>query len=76
MGLVVYLAYKLFNSLFLLQFTIYQANCFATIISIVIGMIVYFIAMLLLKGVDEATLRRFPGGSKLVKIALRMHLLG
>ncbi len=76
MGLIVYLAYKLFNSLLLLQFTIYQANCFATVISILLGMIVYFIAMLLTKGLDEATLRRFPGGSKLVKIAYNMHLLG
>jgi stage V sporulation protein B len=52
-----------------------MANFIACFFSIVIGVIVYFVSMLLFKGIDEETLMKFPGGAKLCSIAIGLHLL-
>lgn len=44
-------------------------------ISIALGVIVYFISLLLLKGVRENEIRSFPGGRFMVSIAKILHLL-
>ena len=54
---------------------ILRVNFIATILSIVIGAMVYFSLMLLLKGMGEKELRRLPKGHLLVKLAKRMRLL-
>lgn len=68
MGVVVWLVYKLFLYLF-------RINAVATIFAILIGVIVYAVLLLLLKGLNESEILRFPKGRTLVSIAKRMHLL-
>ena len=68
MGIVVWLVYKLF--LYLLR-----SNSIATIFSIVAGVCTYAVLLLLLKGLNEQEILRFPKGRTLVSIAKKMHLL-
>jgi len=68
MGVVVWGAYK--GLIYLLRI-----NAIATILSILIGAVVYFALVLLLKGMGEAELRRLPKGHLLVKLAKKAHLL-
>jgi len=68
MGVVVWGAYKAL--LYILRI-----NAIATILSIIVGAMVYFALMLLLKGMGEAELRRLPKGHLLVKLAKKAHLL-
>ena len=75
MGLVVYLVYHMTESLLLLNATEKLANLLSCIISIFIGVIVYFILLLMLMGIDEETLLKFPGGRKLCNIAISLRLL-
>lgn len=48
---------------------------FSVIPAIVVGAGVYFIVLLLLKGVTETELRSIPKGTILIKVAKRIHLL-
>jgi len=68
MGVVVWGAYKAL--LYILRI-----NAIATILSIIVGAMVYFALMLLLKGMGEAELRRLPKGHLLIKLAKKAHLL-
>ncbi len=68
MGVVVWALYK--GLIYLLRI-----NAVATILSILIGAVVYFALVLLLKGMGEAELRRLPKGHLLVKLAKKAHLL-
>lgn len=68
MGVVVWGAYQAL--LYILRI-----NAIATILSIIVGAMVYFALMLLLKGMGEAELRRLPKGHLLVKLAKKSHLL-
>ncbi len=68
MGVVVYLVYTLV--LYLIRI-----NTVATVLSILAGVFTYFTLMLLLRGVTEKELLRFPKGTVLVRIAKKMHLL-
>ena len=68
MGVVVWAVYK--GLIYLLRI-----NAIATILSIIVGAIVYFALMLLLKGMGEAELRRLPNGHLLVKLAKKAYLL-
>ncbi len=75
MGIVVYLIYHMLYGLIVIGASEGIANFIACIISIVLGIIVYFVSMFLFKGIDEETLMKFPGGAKLCDIAYKMHLL-
>ena len=75
MGVVVYLMYHMMDAIFVLFMTDRISNFFGCIISIAIGVVVYFIALLLFKGLDEETILRFPCGHKLCEIAYSLHLL-
>lgn len=44
-------------------------------LAVIIGAMVYFVSLLLLRGVRESEIRSFPGGGLLVKIAKAFHLL-
>lgn len=68
MGLIVFGVYKLLMY-------ILRINMIATIISIGIGAAVYFVILLLAKGVTEAELRRLPKGHVFVSLAKKAHLL-
>lgn len=75
MGVIVLLMYKMFDALFALALSGRLANAFACLLSIMIGAIVYFLALFFFRGIDEETLLKFPGGSKLCDIAYSLHLL-
>ena len=75
MGVVVYIMYKLIYGLMAIGGSARMANFVACVVSILVGMLVYFISMLLFKGIDEETLMKFPGGTKLCGIAYSLHLL-
>jgi stage V sporulation protein B len=75
MGVIVYLVYRLLYGLVSLNASSNVANFVACVVSIIAGVIVYFVSMLLFKGVDEETLMKFPGGTKLCSIAYSLHLL-
>ena len=68
MGVVVWLVYRLF--LYLLR-----SNLIATLVSIVAGIFTYATLLLMLKGLTEQEILRFPKGRTLVKLARKMHLL-
>ena len=61
----------------LYQLLIYicRINMIATIVSIILGAVIYFIIMLLLKGIKEQELRRLPKGYLLVRAARSLHLM-
>ena len=67
MGVVVWLVYRLF--LYLLR-----SNLIATLVSIVAGVFTYATLLLMLKGLTEQEILRFPKGRTLVKLARKMHL--
>ncbi len=75
MGVVVYLIYHMVYGLAAISLTNSIANFLGCLISIIIAIIVYFFALLLFKGIDEDTLIKFPGGTKLYNIAVSLHLL-
>ena len=68
MGVVVWLVYKLF--LYLLRI-----NTVATILAIIAGVITYAVLLLLLKGLNEQEILRFPKGRTLAALAKKFHLL-
>lgn len=68
MGVAVWLVYFIFGKLL-------GSNAIGTILSVLAGMAVYFVAMLLLKGFTREELLRVPKGHVLVRIAEKMHLL-
>ncbi len=67
MGLVIFLMYLLLKKTL--------SDTVSTILSILIGACVYFIALLKLRGVNETEIRSFPGGDFLAKLAIILHLL-
>ena len=68
MGVVVWLVYKLF--LYLIRM-----NTVATILAILAGVVIYAVLLLLLKGLTEQEILRFPKGRTLVELAKKFHLL-
>ncbi|MCR5509024.1 MAG: polysaccharide biosynthesis protein [Lachnospiraceae bacterium] len=67
MGVIIFLAYKLIGNV--------AGESLSTAISILIGVCVYFVSLILLKGVNEAEIRSFPGGDILAGIALTLRLI-
>ena len=68
MGVVVFLVYKLILYVF-------RINSIATLISILFGVVTYAVFLLLLKGLTEEEIRKFPKGASLVRLAKKIHLL-
>lgn len=68
MGLFVFGAYKLVMA-------VVSSNALATFVGIVVGVFVYFVTLILLKGMTEEELLSFPKGRVLVKIAKKLHLM-
>lgn len=67
MGGVVYLVYRLVNQI--------AGNSMACFTSIILGVIVYGVLIIVLKGISEAEIKALPMGGKLVKILSKLHLL-
>jgi len=68
MGTVAFVSYKGIYALL-------HSNSVSTLVAILAAVIIYFMLLILLRIVDEATLYSIPKGSILVKIAKRFHLL-
>ena len=68
MGVVVFGIYKGI-------FAVIKVNAIAAILAIVIGAVVYGAMLLLLKGLSEEELKKFPKGYLFVRIAKKLHLL-
>ena len=68
MGVVVFGVYKGI-------FAVIKVNAIAAILAIVIGAVVYGAMLLLLKGLSEEELKKFPKGYLFVRIAKKLHLL-
>ncbi len=68
MGVIAYGAYAMFHLLT-------KSNLISIIVSIVLAVIVYFVTLLLLKGLTEDEIRKFPKGHLLIKVAKQLKLL-
>lgn len=67
MGLIVYVVYKLLVGKI--------GNSLSVIVAIIAGVFVFFIALVLLKGVKEDELYSVPKGALIVKIFKKLHLM-
>lgn len=68
MGIIVFISYEGIHK-------VLGSNTIAVLFSILLGMIVYFVVLLLMKGLTEEELLRFPKGNLLVRIAKKCRLL-
>ena len=68
MGVVVFLSYRLLHYLT-------HSNAISTIVSMDIGVLIYFLVMLLTKGISKKDILRLPKGEILVAIAHKLRLL-
>ncbi len=68
MGVVTYFVYQGLYS-------VSESNIISLFIAVVIAILVYAVSLLLLKGLTEDEIRRFPKGHLLVKLAKKVHLL-
>ena len=67
MGAVVWGLYKVFSNT--------TGEIASVCLSVLVGIIVYFVMLLVLKGVKESEIRSFPGGRVIATIAKLFHLL-
>lgn len=56
-------------------YSLCEINAVAVLTAIFVAMIVYFVAMLLLKGLTEEDLRSFPKGTTLIAVVKKLRLL-
>lgn len=68
MGVVAFGSYSL-------SYLILKSNLICIVLSIILAVITYAVALLLLKGLDEEEIRSFPKGYLLVKVAKKFRLL-
>ena len=68
MGVSVYVIYKL-------CYTLLHSNAVSTIFSIVVGVAVYGILLLKMKGLTENELMRMPKGNLIVSLCKKFHLI-
>ena len=68
MGIIAYAVYKF-------GYMLIKSNAVAVVAAIIIAVIVYAVALLLLKGLSEEEILKFPKGTLLVRIAKKFHLL-
>jgi stage V sporulation protein B len=57
------------------MFWMTNSNTVSLIIAIVLAVIIYAVSMLLLKGLTEEDILKFPKGRTLVKVVKQLHLL-
>jgi stage V sporulation protein B len=61
--------------IYFLLYKICAKNAVSLIIAIVFAVVIYAVLMLLLHGLTENELRRFPKGDMLVRLAKKVHLM-
>lgn len=52
-----------------------MGNLVSTLISILVAVMVYFVLLIKLKGIDAREMKSFPGGTKLLSVARKLHLM-
>jgi stage V sporulation protein B len=67
MGIVIEILSKILSN--------FAGNIVTVFIGMIVGVIVYFVALILLKGIDENDLRNMPGGRTMLGFAKRLRLL-
>lgn len=72
MGLVIYVAYNAFSTVFFFIKNAYLINGISAILSIFIGAIIYFIVMFLIKGITTEDLEMLP--KKMIKFVPKVML--
>ena len=68
MGVIAYGGYNLF-------YMITKSNLISIMMSIMVAVVTYAVVLLLLKGLTEDEIMKFPKGHLLVGIARKFHLL-
>lgn len=68
MGAFVYVVYHV-------TYVIVSSNAISCVISVFVGMLVYFVVILKIGGLTEKELRRVPKGASLVRLAKKLHAL-
>lgn len=68
MGLATFLIYRG-------VLTLFKSNLVATLLALIAAVIVYAVVLLLMKGLSEEEILRFPKGAMLVRVAKKLHLL-
>ena len=68
MGVIVFVVYHSGMKLF-------SHNAIWTLISILVGIVVYGVAILLIKGLTEEELKSFPKGTLIIRFGKKLHLL-
>ena len=68
MGAVVYIVYYAI-------YILIPVNAVALLISIPLGVLVYFVSLIKIGGVTETELRKFPKGTLLIRVAKKIHIL-
>lgn len=68
MGVAVYAVY-------FVTYKVTGINSICTVIAIFAGILVYAVALLLIKGLTEEELKSFPKGTTIIRIAKKVHLL-
>lgn len=68
MGVVTFFIYKG-------MYALSKSMTVALVVAVVIAVIVYAVSLLLLKGLTEEELQKFPKGNLIIKVAKKLHLL-
>ncbi len=68
MGIAVLVIYRLLH-------LVTGINAIGTIIGILAGIIIYFIVLILIRGITETELLDFPKGTYMIRVAKKLHLL-
>lgn len=68
MGAAVFAVYQILELLL-------HRNMISVVVSVIVGIVVYFVSILILKGVQEEELKEMPMGRTMASVAEKMHLL-
>jgi len=50
-------------------------NLVSTLVSILIAVMVYFVLLIKWRGIDAVEMKHFPGGTRLLAVARKLHLM-
>lgn len=66
MGVLVFITYKVF--------ALFTGNFLITLAGVVVGLVSYFVLMILLKGIGERELQSMPFGNRVIILLKKMHI--
>jgi stage V sporulation protein B len=67
MGIVIWILCKIISG--------FAGNLVTVFVGMIVGVVVYFIALIKLKGIDESDLKHMPGGRSILGLAKKARLL-